>query len=130
MHLRKFYTVLFISYLLVLLTLLSIPTGEKIDLDVYFLGIRTDHYIHASLFTPFMVLMWLLKGNKIKTSGFFKLFLMGIFFAISCEILHYFIPYRTFDFQDILANVAGICIGSMAFLLGKKNVLNEVKSLD
>lgn len=111
---RKWSRLLFVLYILTVLTLLIIPTDKTgIKLDKYFLGIRTDHYIHALLFAPFMVFCRLLFDPK----KFLLFLFIGIAFCSFCESLHYFIPYRQFSITDFYANCCGMLIGSLIFRL-------------
>lgn len=107
---------IFLCYLLTLLILLLMPTNNGIKLNKFFLGFRTDHFIHASLFLPFMPYFRLKAIYKNKSSNFVKYYLIGILFALSFESLQMLVPYRSFDPTDILANIVGISIGSLTFL--------------
>ncbi len=107
---------LFTVYILTIITLLVIPTSGTLKLDKYFLGIRTDHFIHATLFLPFMSYIWIRNLHRESWSGHLKFFLIGILFAAFCESLHYFIKYRSFDVHDFYANVTGLTIGNLVFL--------------
>ena len=109
-------TILFVIYIITLITLLVIPTSGTIKLDKTFLGIRTDHFIHATLFLPFMGYIWIKNLHKKSVTGFLTFYVAGMLFAAFCESLHYFIPYRSFDIQDFYANVTGLSIGCMVFL--------------
>jgi len=114
---NKYFRLLGLFYLLLVVVLLTIPTSDTgIDLDFYILGIRSDHYIHAILFLPFMVFF---KLNFRETAFIIALFL-GIFFASFCESLHYFLPYREFSIQDFFANMTGILLGSMSYVVLKE----------
>lgn len=112
----KIPTVLFILYIVVLITLLVIPTSGTLKLNKTIWGIRTDHVIHATLFLPFMGYIWISNLHKRAFSGFLKFYLAGILFAAFCESLHYFIPYRSFDVHDFYANVTGLSIGCIIFI--------------
>lgn len=112
----KIVTALFVTYILTIITLLVIPTNGAIKLDKYFFGIRTDHFIHASLFLPFMGYIWIRNLHSNKLKGFFKYYLIGILFAAFCESLHYFIKYRSFDVHDFYANFTGLTLGNLIFL--------------
>lgn len=103
-------------YILTILTLLLIPTAGRLQLDKYFLGIRTDHFIHATMFLPFMVFFWIRNMHRGDISRFFAIYLIGIAFAAFCESLHYFVKYRSFDIQDFYANLTGLTIGNVVFL--------------
>lgn len=107
---------MFAMYILTVITLLVIPTGGAINLDKYFLGIRTDHYIHATMFLPFMSFTWIRNLHRNTFPGFLKYYLIGILFAAFCESLHYFIKYRSFDVHDFYANATGLSIGTLVFL--------------
>ena len=111
---RKLFIYLFITYLLVLLTLLCIPTDQTgIKLNFLIFGIISDHYIHAILFLPFLVFCRIL----FKPSNWMIHFFIGIAFCSFCEGLHYFIPYREFSIQDFYANVTGISLGALSYKL-------------
>ncbi|MCE3296210.1 MAG: VanZ like family [Crocinitomicaceae bacterium] len=106
----------FVLYLLVVILLLASPlSGTGIRLNEYFLGIRTDHYIHTALFLPFMIFCRLLYPK----TTFFIPFFIGIFFCSLCETLHYFLPYREFSMQDYFANLTGLILGATAYLFRK-----------
>ena len=106
----------FVVYLLIVVLLLALPlSGTGIRLDKYFLGIRTDHYIHATMFLPFIVFCRLI----FRETSFFVPFFLGVFFCSICESLHYFLPYREFSMHDYLANLTGLSLGALAYLSRK-----------
>lgn len=107
-------------YLLTLVTLLLIPTDNGIKLNAYFLGIRTDHFIHASLFLPFLPYFRLKTKSFINLALFLKYYTLGVAVAFLFESLQLFVPYRSFDPTDILANVVGVSIGGLSFLWKSK----------
>ncbi len=107
---------LFVTYILTLIVLLIMPTEGTIKLSKYFLGVRTDHFIHASLFLPVLPYFRLKLKTKINIQVFFNYFTLAVLFAISCECLQLLVPYRSFDPADILANVIGVTLGGIAFL--------------
>ena len=53
--------------------------------------------------------------------GSFRRFLLSIAastgYGISDEIHQYFVPYRSADIMDVLADMVGSCIGVMAYFL-------------
>lgn len=111
--------VLFLIYTLTLITLLLIPAGDSIQLDIYFLGIRTDHFIHASLFLPLLPYFRLKLKTNVSAPVFLKYFIASVLFAVFCECLQLLVPYRQFDPTDIVANVVGVSLGGLAFLWRK-----------
>ena len=107
---------IFLAYVLILVVLLVMPTDNGIKLNAFVFGIRTDHFIHASLFLPFLPYFRLKLISKVTFGMFAKYYLLGVAFAIFCETLQLFVPYRSFDPSDIVANVVGVSLGGLAFL--------------
>jgi hypothetical protein len=120
---RKIITFLFIIYLLTVISLLVIPFTD-LGMDEYIFGIRKDHYVHATMFLPFMGYFWITNKAQQSKIDFLKCYAEGIFFAAFCESLHYFIPYREFDIHDFFANITGISFGLIVFLFKSPKVFN------
>ena len=57
--------------------------------------------------------------KKIEQFGFLSIYL--IFLSIILEILHYFIPERSFEFPDLFGNLMGVIIVIIIFYFYKKN---------
>ena len=57
--------------------------------------------------------------NKIEKLKFLSIYL--ILLSIMLEILHYFIPERSFEFPDLFGNLLGVIIVIIIFYLYKKN---------
>jgi len=112
---EKSVTFLFVLYLLTIITLLVVPFSSDLKMDEYIFGIRKDHYVHTTMFLPFIGYFWITKRAQKSLFHFLTYYGIGILFAGFCESLHYFIPYRSFDFHDFLANVTGISIGLLIF---------------
>lgn len=97
-------------YLIMLVTLLVIPSGNGTITNNYFLYIRMDHYIHATLFLPMIPLLYMHRKKRIMET-----ILIGLAFGIAAEMIHLFIPYRTFSISDILANTTGTFLGIIIY---------------
>ncbi len=122
---RKIITWLYIIYLLSVITLLVLPFSADLGMDEYIFGIRKDHYVHATMFLPFMGYFWITNKAQQSKIDFIKYYGLGILFAACCESLHYFIPYRTFDIHDFFANVTGISAGLLLFLFKSPKAFNQ-----
>lgn len=107
---------LFVVYILTILTLLLIPTAGTIELSDHIFGIRTDHFIHTCLFLPFMGYIWIRNLHRESWKGFFTAYLVGVVFAAFCESLHLVVKYRSFDLHDFYANLTGLSMGCVVFL--------------
>ena len=57
--------------------------------------------------------------KKSKKSNFLSIYL--ILLSIMLEIMHYFIPKRSFEFPDLFGNLLGVIIVIIIFYLYKKN---------
>ena len=57
--------------------------------------------------------------KKIKKLKFLSIYL--ILLSIMLEIMHYFIPKRSFEFSDLFGNLIGVVIVLIIFYLYKKN---------
>jgi Na+/melibiose symporter-like transporter len=126
MNLRKLQiltVILTILYFVVILILLTKPISIGSGMKFYFLGIRSDKYAHALLFFPFSILMFHLHEFFERKYSALKLYFLGIMLCAICESMHYFIPYRSFDFFDFVANCVGLSIGSFIYIW-KPNVFN------
>ncbi len=121
---RRIISFLYMIYLLSIVTLLVIPLTD-LGMDEYIFGIRKDHYVHATMFLPFMGYFWITNKAQQSKIDFLKYYAVGILFAAFCESLHYFIPYRGFDIHDFFANVTGISSGLIIFLFKSPKVFNQ-----
>lgn len=117
---KNTYRILFLIYVICLITLLVMPTDGEIKLYPIIFGIETDKLIHVSLFIPFIPLTFLNNWHRFTSKGMLKSYLKGILFCALCESLHYFIPYRDFDLRDFLANCIGLSIGVSSFFFNQK----------
>jgi VanZ family protein len=82
----------------------------------YIIHIRLDYWIHAVMFLPWMALTLfgfpgcsLDSGKPLLRKT--MLLLSGILFAIFCESIQYFIAWRTFNINDLAANLLGVMVG-------------------
>lgn len=114
--LQIFTVLLTILYFVTILFLLTKPISIGSGLKFHFLGIRSDKYAHALLFFPFSILIFhLLEFFQRKYSAL-KWYFLGIILCASCESMHYFIPYRSFDIFDFVANFVGLSLGSLIYI--------------
>jgi hypothetical protein len=104
-------------YLLSLITLMLIKTKGTIQLSSTILGIRSDYFIHACLFIPFMGLKWFSNRFNLNFSSVVYSYGFGIAFAALCESLHLLVPYRTFSIYDFFANSVGLTIGYLFLIV-------------
>ena len=97
---------------IILLTLLPVNGPHAALNDTYVIELRLDYLLHALLCIPFIFLF-----NKAFQRSFAIAVITGLLFASLSEGAQYFLPYRAFNINDLLANNIGIFAGSVACLL-------------
>ena len=76
----------------------------------------SSNHVYAFLILSFVGFFTYKKIDKLK---FLSIYL--ILLSIILEILHYFIPERSFEFPDLFGNLAGVIIAIIIFYFFKKN---------
>ena len=100
--------VLFI-YVVGMLMLVVLPLNDKkasFLSDTYVVKLRLDYLVHIIIFLPFLFLVKLSYPMPL-----LKLLILGFIFAGFCEGIQYLLPYRSFNINDLIANMAGIVLG-------------------
>jgi len=110
----KNFKPLLISYILVLFLLNVLPINGKESAlnNNYFLHIRWNYLGHSLLLIPLFPLIYL----SFKKSSLFKISILlpitiSLLVAISTEFIQYFISWRTFNVNDLFANIIGVFFG-------------------
>jgi hypothetical protein len=118
----KFIYYLYIS---VIITLMLIKTNGRIKLATTIWGFRGDHFVHASIFIPYMVIIGLIYTKENNYFLISKKLPFAILFAAFCESLHIFLPYRTFSIFDFFANCIGLMLGMIINITIKEFLLKR-----
>ncbi|MGE0078426.1 MAG: VanZ family protein [Bacteroidales bacterium] len=76
---------------------------------VYFAGlcIHTDYFTHVMLFVTIVLVINILRVRL----NPFLLFFALLFVAVIAEVVQLYIPKRTFNYWDLVSNIAGVIIG-------------------
>lgn len=110
---KKTNTILFIIYMACLLYLLTKrPSGSISKLLLYwpFENIPVDKFVHACLFVPMPIFLYNMLNNTSKLPRLLLPILFGVAIAVLTEVIQQFLPYRSFEVADILADSVGMCI--------------------
>lgn len=103
------------AYIALILLLVVLPLNdEKASFlsDTYVVKLRLDYLSHVILFLPFLLLIRLAYPE----AQVAWIILLGILFSLFCEGIQYVLPYRSFNINDLLANLIGIVLGfTLAF---------------
>jgi glycopeptide antibiotics resistance protein len=104
------------AYVLVVMLLAVLPLNSNGSLnDITLIQIRGDYWVHAVQFLPFAFLIRFSYRNSYLRSP-----LPGIILATVGEGIQYFLPWRAFNINDLLANLAGMLAGFMLLFLYEK----------
>ena len=78
--------------------------------DIFVVHLRLDYLLHGLLFLPitFFLSRWPLSGYR-----FPVILLAALLFALFCEAVQYPLPYRAFNINDLIANLAGVVAGTI-----------------
>ena len=88
-------------------------TSEKLALSNFF--ILSANHIFGFFIFSLLGLITYKKYNNINV-----LFNYLVFLSVFLEILHYFIPKRSFEFSDLFGNLAGVIIVFIIYFFLKK----------
>ena len=78
--------------------------------------IVSSNHVYAFLILSFVGFFTYKKIEKLKYLSIYLILL-----SITLEILHYFIPERSFEFSDLFGNLLGVIIVIIIFYLYKNN---------
>ena len=82
--------------------------------NIHVLTFRGDYFLHAMLFIPWAFIR---PVNKIKV---FPWVVLGLVFATCSEGLQYFLPYRAYNVNDLVANMTGVLLGFVLAWIWRK----------
>jgi glycopeptide antibiotics resistance protein len=113
---------IFYTYLLAILALIALPLNTSSELNnITILQLRGDYFFHILLFMPWAFFR---QACKIKTLPWL---LLGLLFAAGTEGLQYFLPWRAFNVNDLLANMIGVILGASLNLFFKQLLSHKSK---
>jgi glycopeptide antibiotics resistance protein len=117
-----FYTYLFV---LVLLAILPINSTNSSLNNNYIFSIRLDYFAHSMVVIPYFLLLFICLGEWKREISVLS---VAFLFVSFLEVIQYFLPYRAYNINDMLANWLGILLSYMLFLLVKK--MNKIEILE
>jgi VanZ family protein len=95
--------------------ILLILPGSSFPKNNWFDEIYLDKWIHIFLFACFVILWSLaykLQSLAQQKARLLKLMFTGILFGVTMEVIqHFWVPSRSFEVKDIMADTAGTFIG-------------------
>lgn len=122
---RLYRLVFWIGYYAVLISTFIPVAGEltKINIGPDAFHIRLDHLLHLLVY--FLICMYYLFGIQkgvtlFEKYSFLKFVLVILLLATVTEVVQLWVPQRSFNPVDWLANVAGVGIGMVAIVMASR----------
>ena len=110
----------FSFYCLIIILLVTLPLNSASELvDITIFHFRGDYFFHALIFLPWALFQLLPKKQWLLW------ILIGLLFAACSELIQFFLSYRAFNINDLLANTIGILFGLMIWFLFNKVITNS-----
>ena len=112
----RIFRILFLFYCIALLLLAILPiNGVSSPLNhTFIVKVRLDYLFHSLVFIPWMLLIFFAynNGNRYIKLSYIPIWLSyGLLVALFTEGIQYFLPYRSFNINDLLANLIGVILG-------------------
>ena len=113
---------------LVIIALATLTPGDQLPSTPKIIGF--DKLVHVSLFA-ILAFLWcrvaIGKRKKLNIKKIITNYLVFCFlFGILVEYLQRHIPGRSFDYKDMAANIVGIAIGTISFIILQRKRSNLV----
>lgn len=99
--------------LVVVLSVVPFSTPGTPFNDIHVFSLRLDYLLHALVFIP-LVSLWRLSWPA---HPVWLVLVFGLCLAAAAEGIHYFVPYRSYNINDLLGNIIGVVLGAAIFLL-------------
>ena len=109
---KKYITYTYVT-LLTLLSLLPINGSSSALNNNYLLTIRWDYLVHAMIYLPVPVLVFL----TWKSLPFWQVFVISLALGAGLELVQYLTSWRAFNLNDLVGNVVGVVLGSIGLLI-------------
>ena len=122
---KRHFEIVYYLYIITIVTLMVIKTDGKIKLAETIWGFRGDHFVHSSIFIPYMIIIGLINSKENNRFLISKKLPFAILFAAFCESLHLLLPYRTFSIFDFFANCIGLMIGMVIWFVVRRIVIRK-----
>lgn len=118
----KTYNILLYSYSVLLILLAVLPiNGEGSEINhTFVVSVRLDYLVHFAVFIPWIFLAQMANNLSFRDYSMktLKWLLFGILFAAANEAIQYFIPWRSYNINDLVSNFIGVLLGAGLFLTG------------
>lgn len=112
---------LLLVYLLFVVAVSFMPfggTGASLN-NVMVLSLRLDYLLHMLVFIPLVPLWRMTFPNH----NWGVIIPLAILLSAAAEVSHFFIPYRAYNINDLISNVAGVILGIIPAIIIDRNII-------
>lgn len=107
---RKIHT-FFRLYFFAIILLITLPINKSGSLNnITVVHLRGDYFFHILTFIPWAFFGFMMNKNL------WRWMIPGLFFAFGAELLQLIVPWRRFNINDLIANGAGVLLGTLIFI--------------
>ncbi len=123
---KRYFSLIFWAYILLLLFYSVTPTmdtSERIGIGGF--KFRLDYWLHLGAYfgVAFLFILWqinYLVNKRIVTILYSLVFCIG--FAYTTEVIQMFVPGRTYNIKDFIANSMGVFLAYSLFVAFKQRL--------
>ena len=122
--LKRNMRTLFFAYILFLIVIAIFPINSASSgalNNIYIITVRLDYLLHSILFIPW-IFLYLVTFRPATWCDKLIMIGSGLLMAFATEGIQYFLPYRAYNINDLLANILGILLGSFALFINMRQL--------
>jgi glycopeptide antibiotics resistance protein len=103
---------LFWLYIGAIFLLIALPINSAGELNnITILRLRGDYFFHALMFVPWAFFKPVFRLNAWVWG------ISGLVFSVGSEGIQYLLPYRAYNVNDLVANMLGVVLGLLLYVL-------------
>ncbi len=116
---RKLAFSLAAIYILSLIILMLIPIGNSSTNlnDIMIVSLRGDYLVHLLVPFPWM---WISRYIWLDKFKFAWWFLLGLVLMATLELAQMWLPYRSFNINDLIAGIIGVVFSAASSMIYKR----------
>ena len=127
---RKRVRFIFWGYLLFLILMAVLPLNSASSTslnNLYVVRVRLDYLLHAILFIPWAFL-YIIAFRPATLNAKLLMIGSGLLMAFATEGIQYFLTYRAYNINDLLANWLGVLLSTIALLINDTHLWKKTTS--
>ena len=98
-------------YFFAIILLITLPINKSGSLNnITVVHLRGDYFFHILTFIPWAFFGFIMNKNL------WRWMIPGLLFAFGAELLQLIVPWRRFNINDLIANGAGVLLGTLIFI--------------